>query len=107
MKCENYLLALLAILNKFSTKTTKIMPQGRVLDPDSQQGSLTWGYIQRFDGNTWPGTDEMHWTLNRRRVIPFLNENGFQQNDEVIFDVGLRELDGANLGIAINVRLVK
>ncbi len=64
------------------------MARGKVIDPDGmQQAQPSWGYIQRFDGPDWPGTENWPWPLCRKKVIPFYNERFLKTGTIVNFDI--------------------
>ena len=73
---------------------------GRIMDPEGhQQGELTWGYIQRFEGPDRQGKKIWPWKCLRKKVIPFLNNGEFKRGQLVTFDVTKIEVKDPELGI--------
>lgn len=85
--------------------------KGVVKDPHGEQAEPTWGYIQRFDGPKWPCSTIWRWLFRRRKMIPFLNVEGFKRGQLVTFEIEkITVVDptfkrGGSIGIATDVKL--
>lgn len=87
------------------------MARGRVKDPIGDQAESTWGYIERCDGPKWPCSSIWCWIFRRKKIIPFLNIEGFKRGQLVIFEIAKVSVGDPTsdkngiIGIATDVKL--